>query len=130
MQVGPYPVSIPVAAVVLAVVLLIGVAAGRAKGRLVLLVVGLVTVVVFGIVVNAATGGPPGDDPAAEVTALYQFALPPAVAFTAGWLCAHGSWLRRLVVLALAAVLLASFPYVAAGRATADSLLGSQVGGP
>jgi hypothetical protein len=43
----------------------------------------------------------------------------------AGWLCARGSWLRRLLVVGVAAVLLATFPYAAAGRATADTLLGS-----
>lgn len=122
MPVGPYP-STTVAVIVLGGVLLVGVAAGRSKGRWALLVGGLVTVVVLGFAVNAATGGPPGDDPVAEITALYQLALPLAVAFVAGWLAARGSWLYRLLVLAVAAVLLASFPYVAAGQATADTLL-------
>ncbi|MFD1530520.1 hypothetical protein [Pseudonocardia aurantiaca] len=125
MQVGPISVSTPVAAVALGVVLLLGVLAGRAKARWMLLVAGLVGALVAGIVVTAIGGGPPGDDSATEITALYRVTVPLAVAFLAGWLCGRGSWLRRLLVVAVAAVLLASFPYDAAGRATADSLLRS-----
>ena len=124
-QAGPYSVSTPVAAVVLGVVLLLGVLAARAKARWTLLLAGLAGALVVGIVVNAAGGGPPGDDSAAEITALYQVSVPLAVPFAAGWLCGRGSWLRRLVVVAVAAVLLASFPYAAAGQATADTLLRS-----
>jgi peptidoglycan/LPS O-acetylase OafA/YrhL len=124
-QAGDLPVSTTVAAIVLGVVLLVGIFAGRAKARWTLLVAGLAAVLVLAIAVTAATGGPAGDASAAEITALYQLALPLGVAFAAGWLCARGSWLRRLLVLGVAALLLASFPYVAAGQATADTLLGS-----
>lgn len=125
MQAGPYPVSTTVAAIVLGVVLVVGVVAGRAKARWTLLVTGLVAALALGIVVTATVGVPAGADSATEIAALYQFALPLAVAFVAGWLCARGSWLRRLLVVGVAALLLASFPYAAAGRATADTLLES-----
>jgi hypothetical protein len=118
-------VSTTVAAIVLGAVLLVGVLAGRAKARWTLLVAGLVAVLAVGIVVTATTGVPVGDDPAVEIAALYVLTVPLAVAFLAGWLCARGSWLRRLLVIGVAAVLLATFPYDAAGRFTADSLLGS-----
>jgi hypothetical protein len=123
-QAGPYPVSTTLAATILGVVLVVGVFAGRAKARWTLLVAGLAAVLAVGIVVTATTGVPAGDD-AAEITALYQLTLPLAVAFAAGWLCARGSWLRRLLVVGIAAVLLATFPYTAAGQATAESLLTS-----
>jgi hypothetical protein len=124
-QAGSYSVPTTVAAIALAVVFLVGIAAGRAKARWTLLAAGLVAVLAVGIVVTAVAGGPVGDAPAAEITALYQLAVPLGVAFAAGWLCAHGSWVRRLLVVATAAVLLAFFPYAAAGQATADSLLGA-----
>jgi peptidoglycan/LPS O-acetylase OafA/YrhL len=123
MIVGPYTVSTGVAGIVLVVVLLIGVAAGRAKRRLTLLVAGLAVGLVLGIAVVAVSGGPAGDDPAVEITELYTVIVPLGVAYAAGWLSGRGSWLRRLVVLGAAALLLGVFPYAAAGRATADSLL-------
>jgi hypothetical protein len=46
------------------------------------------------------------------------------IAFVAGWLAARGSWVRRFVVIAVGALLLVAFPYVAAGQATADAFLG------
>jgi hypothetical protein len=124
-QAGPYSVPTLVAAIVVLVVLLFGVAAGRAKSRWTLLIAGLVAALVVGIVVTAVGGVPADHGPATEITALYRLAVPLAVPFVAGWLCARGSWTRRLVVLAVAAGLLAFFPYAAAGQATADSLLTS-----
>lgn len=125
---SPMSASTPaaVAAVVLLVVLLVGVAAGRAKGRWTLLAAGLCGVLVVGAVLTALTGGPPGDDPALEITALYTVTVPLAVAYAAGWLCGRGSWLRRFLVLGVAALLLAAFPYAAAGQLTADSLLSAE----
>jgi hypothetical protein len=125
----PMSASTPaaVAAVVLLVVLLVGVAAGRAKkGRWTLLAAGLGGVLVVGAALTALTGGPPGDDPALEITSLYTVTVPLAVAYAAGWLCGHGSWLRRFIVLGVAALLLAAFPYAAAGQLTADSLLSAE----
>ena len=109
-----------VAGAVLLAVLLVGVAAGRAKRRLTLLVAGLVAVLGAGIVVTAMTS--PGTDRVAQLTTLYAVALPLAVAFVAGWLCGRGSWLKRLVVIGAAAVVLAVFPYADVARATAALL--------
>jgi hypothetical protein len=113
--------SASVAAVVLLVVLVIGVVAGRAKRRVTLLVAGLAAVLVAGFLVGMTTT-PAGADRAGQLTALYAVALPLAAAFLAGWLCGRGSWLKRLVVIGVAAVLLAAFPYAEAGRATAEVL--------
>ena len=112
-----------VAVAVLLVVLLMGVAAGRSKRRMSLLVTGLVAVIVLGVAATAVTGGP---DPsrAAAIARLYTSVVPLAVAFLAGWLCGKASWFGRLIVIAVAALLLAAFPYVAAGRATAELLDG------
>jgi hypothetical protein len=122
-----------VAALVLVLVLLVGVAAGRTKRRWTLLLTGLLGVLVFGVVVIAVAGAPapavPGDR-AAEITAFYTVVVPLIVAFAAGWLCGRAGWLRRLVVVGVAALLVAAFPYAAAGRVTADSLLGSSVAVP
>mgnify|MGYP007039486919 CR=1 FL=1 len=109
-----------VAGAVLLAVLLVGVLAGRAKRRLTLLVAGLVAVVGAGIAVTGMTSA--GTDRVAQLTTLYAVALPLAVAFAAGWLCGRGSWLKRLLVIAVAAVLLAAFPYPDAARATAAAL--------
>lgn len=128
MTIGPYSVSTAVAGIVVVVALLIGVAAGRAKRRWTLLIGGLVVVLVLGIALVAVSGGPAGDDPAVEITELYTVTVPFGVAYAAGWLCGRGSWLRRLVVLGIAAVLLAVFPYAAAGQVTADSLLRAPAG--
>jgi hypothetical protein len=114
---------------VLAAVLLLGVAAGRAKGRWTLLLVGLVGAAVLGIALTASTGvtNLPADteDPAVELAALYSVTVPLAVAFLAGWLCGRASWARRLVVVVIAALVLAAFPYQAAGRLTAERLAAS-----
>jgi hypothetical protein len=111
-----------VAGAALLVALLVGVVAGRAKQRLTLLIAGLVAAVVIGFVVTA-TGAPPADK-AGELTALYTAALPLAVSFVAGWVCAKASWLVRLLVLVAAVVLVLTFPYAAAGQATAAALVG------
>jgi hypothetical protein len=111
-----------VAALVLLVVLVVGVAAGRTKRRWTLLLAGLLGVLVLGIVIVALAEPAGTGDRAAAITALYTVAVPLVVAFTAGWLCGRGTWFRRLVVLGVAVVLLAAFPYAAAGRVTADTL--------
>jgi hypothetical protein len=119
--------SLALAAAVLVLVLLIGVAAGRATSRWSLLLAGLVVAVVLGAVITGVTGAgdPPGaaEDPGAELGALYSVTVPLVVAFGAGWLCGRGTWFRRLVVLGVAALLFAAFPYAEAGRLTADTLL-------
>jgi hypothetical protein len=122
-----------VAGLVLVLVLLVGVAAGRTKRRWALLVTGLLGVLVFGVLVIAVAGAPdpavPGDR-AAEITAFYTVVVPLLVAFAAGWLCGRAGWVQRLVVVAVAALVVAAFPYAPAGRFTADSLLGSSVAVP
>jgi hypothetical protein len=118
-----------VAALVLLVVLLVGVAAGRAKQRLTLLLAGLVALAVVGAVLTSLSQ-PAGLTSAAGMTALYGVALPLVVAFAAGWLAARGTWFRRLLVIAVAALLLAAFPYDVAGRATADALDPAASAGP
>lgn len=112
-----------VAVAVLVAVLLIGVLAGRARRRLTLLVAGLVAVVVAGFVLTMVST-PVTADRVAEVTAFYTVALPLLVAFVAGWFCGRAKWLPRLFILAVAAILLAVFPYADAGRATAAALFG------
>ncbi|WP_219418508.1 hypothetical protein [Pseudonocardia nigra] len=87
----------------------------------------------LGVVLTAASGAGDapgvGEDPAAELAALYSVTVPLVVAFTAGWLCARSGWGRRFLVLAVAALVLAAFPYDAVGRLTADAfLLGPAVG--
>jgi hypothetical protein len=108
----------------LLVALLVGVVAGRSRRRGLLLLGGLVAALVIGFAVTA-TRTPPPPDKAAELTALYTTALPLAVAFLAGWLCARGSWFSRLLVLIAATALVLLFPYAEAGRATAAALLGA-----
>lgn len=112
-----------VAGAVLVGVLLIGVLAGRARGRLTLLVAGLVAVIVAGFVVTVLST-PATADRVAQVTVFYTVALPLLVAFVAGWSCGRAKWLPRLFILAVAALLLAVFPYDDAGRATAGILFG------
>jgi hypothetical protein len=119
-----------VAILVLLVVLLVGVAAGRTKRRWTLLLAGLLGVLVVGIVITALAEPAGTHDPAAEITALYTVAVPLAVSFTAGWLCGRGTWFRRLVVLGVAVLLLAAFPYAAAGRVTADTLFRAPAAAP
>jgi hypothetical protein len=122
-----------VAGLVLVLVLLVGVVAGRTKRRWALLLAGLLGVLVFGVLVTAVAGAPdpavPGDR-AAEMTAFYTVVVPLLVAFAAGWLCGRAGWIQRLVVVGVAALIVAAFPYAAAGRVTADTLPGAPVGVP
>lgn len=111
--------GVGVAAVVLLAVFVIGVAVGRSRRRWGLLLLGLVAIAAIGFAITAATTGAVGAR-ADDIARLYSTALPPLVAFLAGWVCARGSWFARVVVVAAAALLLAAFPYPAAGRATAD----------
>jgi hypothetical protein len=121
------PYAPAVTGAVLLVVLLVGVVAGRAKNRWTLLAVGLVILAAAGVVLTAvadrpAAGAAP-QDKGAELAALYTITLPLVVAYVAGWLLVRGGWLRRLLVVAVGAVLLVAFPYGAAGQATADAFL-------
>lgn len=128
MSASPLPYAPAVTGAVLLVVLLIGVAAGRAKGRWTLLAAGLVVLAAAGVVLTAvadrpAGGGGAAQDEAAELTALFTITLPLVIAYVAGWLLVRGGWLRRLLVIAVGALLLVAFPYAAAGQATADAFL-------
>ena len=122
-----------VAGLVLVLVLLVGVVAGRTKRRWALLLTGLLVALVFGVFVIAVAGAPapavPGDR-AAEMTAFYTVVVPLLVAFAAGWLCGRAGWIQRVVVVGVAALIVAAFPYAAAGRVTADTLPGAPVGVP
>ncbi len=109
------------AAVVLLVVFLIGVVAGRSKRRWGLLMAGVLAIAVLGFAVTATTAGAVSTR-AEDIARLYSTALPPLVTFLAGWICARGSWFTRVVVVAAAALVLAAFPYPAAGKATAAVL--------
>ncbi|TQM43959.1 hypothetical protein FB388_1318 [Pseudonocardia cypriaca] len=128
MSAGPLPYAPAVTGAVLLVVLLIGVAAGRAKGRWTLLAAGLVVLAAAGVVLTAVADPPAGEggavqDGAAELTALFTITLPLVIAYVAGWLLVRGGWLRRVLVIAVGALLLVAFPYAAAGQATADAFL-------
>jgi hypothetical protein len=123
MSVGPLPVATAVTAAVLLGVLVVGVIAGRAKGRWTLLAAGIAAIFTVGIVLTAVSGGPDSEDPAVELAALYTVTVPLVLAYVAGWLAAYGSWWRRVLVVGVAALLLAAFPYAAAGQATADAFL-------
>jgi hypothetical protein len=122
------PYAPAVTGAVLLVVLLVGVVAGRAKNRWTLLAVGLVILAAAGVVLTAVADRPAGgaaapQDKGGELAALYTITLPLVVAYVAGWLLVRGGWLRRLLVVAVGAVLLVAFPYGAAGQATADAFL-------
>lgn len=112
------------AALVLLVVLLIGVAMGRSRARFLLLFAGLVAIGA-GAVILASVGGSP--DKAAAMARFYTIFVPVGTALLAGWLCAKGSWFKRLIVLALAAILVAVFPSDAAGRASAGLIKAAPV---
>lgn len=120
---GLLPYAPAVTGGVLLAVLLIGIVAGRAKSRWTVLATGIVVIAAVGVVLTAVGGGPPTDDPAVELTALYTITLPLVIAYVAGWLVVHGGWLRRFLVIAIGALLLVAFPYAAAGQATADAFL-------
>lgn len=122
----PGDAGIAVGGVVLVVVLVIGVLAGSAKQRWVLLLAGLVAVVVAAL----AFGGTSGLDlqgpravVAERLAAVYTVVLPPAIAFVAGWLVARGTWFKRVLVVGAGILLVAAFPYAAAGAATAGAVL-------
>lgn len=110
------PGGIGVAAIVLFVVLLAGVAVGRSRGRWTLLIAGLIAIAAAGVIITS-TGGIP--DKAASMARFYTIVVPVGAAYIAGWLCARGSWFKRLIVLAAAALLVAVFPFDAAGKASA-----------
>ncbi|GAA3241842.1 hypothetical protein GCM10017691_45410 [Pseudonocardia petroleophila] len=115
-----------VGAVVLVAVFVVGLLAGLAKQRVALLLVGLVAVVVLGLVVAGVTGldpAGPRDAVAARLTAVYAAVVPPAIAFVAGWLVTRGTWFRRALTAGVAVLVLAAFPYAAAGAATAGALV-------
>lgn len=123
MSAGLLPYAPAVTGAVLLVVLIIGIVAGRAKSRWTSLAAGIVVIAAVGVVLTAVGGGPPSDDPAAELTALYTITLPLVIAYLAGWLVVRGGWLRRVLVVAVGALLLVAFPYALAGQATADAFL-------
>ena len=123
MSASPFPLATAVTGAVLLAVLLVGIASGRATGRWTLLTAGIVVIAAVGVVLTAVGSAPATEAPAAELAALYTITVPLALAFVAGWLAARGSWLRRFVVVAVAALLLVAFPYAAAGQATADAFL-------
>lgn len=109
--------AVPTSALVLLGAFVIGVLAGRAERRFVLLLAGVAVAVVASAVLAGVTAVPAGR--ADEWTRLLTVAVPPLVGFLAGWVCARGSWFTRIVVVAAAAILLASFPYAVAGAAVA-----------
>jgi len=115
-----------VGAAVLLAVFVVGVVAGLAKQRVALLLVGLVAVVVLGLVVAGITGldpGGPREAVAARLADVYAAVLPPATAFVTGWLVTRGTWFRRALTVGVAVLVLAAFPYAAAGAATAGVLV-------
>lgn len=114
------PGGIGVATVVLFAVFVAGVLAGRAKRRFGLLLGGLVALVVAGALVAGVHGG--AADRAGAFAALLATIVPLLVSYLAGWLCARATWFARVVVVAVAALLLAAFPYPAAGAAVARLL--------
>ena len=94
----------------------------------------LAGVLVLGGAPPAAGAGVGGLDAASgperlggELAAVYAVAVPLVVAFVAGWFCGRGTWFTRLVVVAVAALLLAAFPYDLVGRVTADAVAGPAV---
>ncbi len=114
-------------ALVLLGVLVLGVLAGRAKGRVGLLLGGLLAVAVLGVVAAAVTGVDPAAPPEVlgpRLGAVYAVAVPPLVAFVAGWVAARTSWFVRVVVVGVAVLALAALPYAALGAATATALTG------
>lgn len=109
---------------VLVGVLLVGLVAGFSKGRVGLLLVGLVAATVIGLLIAGVPDlAGPREAVAAQLAAFYELVLPPAVAFVTGWLIARGTWFRRVVVVGVAVLLVAAFPFAAAGAATAGALV-------
>ncbi|QJY47207.1 hypothetical protein [Pseudonocardia broussonetiae] len=115
-----------VGAAVLVAVFVLGVLAGLAKKRAGLLLGGLLAVVVLGLVVAGVSGvdlSGPREDLAVRLAGVYAAVLPPAIAFVTGWLATRGTWFRRALVVGVGVLLLAAFPYAAAGAATAGALV-------
>lgn len=115
-----------VGAAVLVAVFVLGVLAGLAKRRAGLLLGGLLAVVVLGLVVAGVSGvdlSGPREDVASRLAGVYAAVLPPAIAFVTGWLATGGTWFRRALVVGVGVLLLAAFPYAAAGAATAGALV-------
>lgn len=115
-----------VGAAVLAGVFVVGLLAGLAKQRFGLLLGGLAAVVVLGLVMAGITGldlSGPRDAVADRLAGVYAAVLPPAIAFVAGWLATRGTWFRRALTVGVAVLVLAAFPYAAAGAATAGVLV-------
>jgi hypothetical protein len=109
------------AAIVLLVVLVIGFFTGRAKNRFGLLLGGLIALVVAGVALTALAGVRMADR-AAWLGTLLPLTVPLLVAFLAGWLGARAGWFARLVILVVAVLVLAAFPYTAVTAATAGML--------
>jgi hypothetical protein len=109
------------AAAVLLAVLVIGFLSGRASKRFGLLVGGLLALVVAGGALTMLTGVRMADRPA-WFGVLLPLTVPLLVAFLAGWLGARASWFARIVIVAVAVLLLAAFPYAAITAATAEVL--------
>ena len=65
----------------------------------------------------------PRDAVATRLAGVYAAVLPPAIAFVAGWLATRGTWFRRALTVGVAVLVLAAFPYAAAGAATAGVLV-------
>jgi hypothetical protein len=114
-------------ALVLLGVFVLGVVAGRAKGRVVLLLAALLLVAVLGLVLAVVVGVDPAAPPdvlGPRLGAVYALAVPPLLAFLAGWIAARASWPVRVVVVAATVLALAALPYAALGAATATALTG------
>ncbi len=114
-------------ALVLLGVFVLGVVAGRAKGRVVLLLGGLLLVAVLGLVLAVVGGVDPAAPPdvlGPRLGAVYALAVPPLLAFLAGWIAARASWPVRVVVVAATVLALAALPYAALGAATAGAVAG------
>ncbi len=114
-------------ALVLLGVLVLGVLAGRAKGRVGLLLGGLLVIAVLALVLAGVNGVDPGAPPdvlGPRLAAVYAVAVPPLLAFLAGWIAARTSWFTRVVVVGVAVLALAALPYAALGAATATALTG------
>lgn len=116
-----------IGAAVLLVVFVVGVLAGRSRGRSVVLLTGLAALVAVGVVLAGVTGVDPSAPSGVlgpRIADVYAVVVPPAVAFVAGWVAARGTWFGRAVVVGAAVLVLAVFPYAAAGAATAGALTG------
>ena len=112
-------------ALVLLGVFVLGVVAGRAKGRVVLLLAALLLVAVLGLVLAVVVGVDPAAPPdvlGPRLGAVYALAVPPLLAFLAGWIAARASWPVRVVVVAATVLALAALPYAALGAATAGAV--------